>query len=571
MVNIFFDIGIVMIIATVMAYFAKFLKQPLIPAYILTGVLLGPVLGLITNTEIITTLSEIGIAFLLFIVGLEIDIRKLKNVGLVASLGGTIQIVSIFSIAFIVSLLMGFITLEAIYIALIIAFSSTMVVIKLLSDKRELDTLHGKIIVGILLLQDIVAIIALSVLLTINEFSFVALSYSLLKGVIALLIAIWVSKNIFPSLFTFAAKSQELLFISAVSISLLYSIVFNFLGFSIAIGAFVAGVSLANLPYNIEIIGKIRSLRDFFSVIFFVSLGMGLLLGTFNSILKPLIVLLLLVVVVKPLIIMFTTSFFGYKKRTSFLTSISLAQISEFSLIIVTQGFLLGHISQEIFSLTILLAIITITFTTYFVKFENALYSRFSGFLSIFDRLTDNQSELEYMPRKRRNDIILCGYNRIGYGIVNTLMRLKKSVLVVDFNPETIKNLIEQKVPCIYGDVGDTEVLERLNFKKAKMAISTVPLKSDNLLLIRTAKKENKKIVIFVTADHIQEALELYDAGADYVVLPHFLGGDHLSLLIEDFTEDMNKIIEYKIKHIQELKERHDLGLEHPSRNPNRG
>ncbi len=564
MENIFLDIGMIMIIATVLAYFAKLFKQPLIPAYILTGIILGPVLGLVTNTEVITTLSEIGIAFLLFIVGMEIDIRKLKHVGFVASFGGIIQIVSVCTIAFIISLLLGFVVLESVYVALIIAFSSTMVVIKLLSDKRELDTLHGKIIVGILLMQDIVAIIALSVLAAINEFSFVALSYSILKGVIALLFAVWISKNIFPSLFTFAAKSQELLFISAVSVSLLYSILFNYLGFSIAIGAFIAGVSLANLPYHIEIIGKIRSLRDFFSVIFFVSLGMELLLSTFNSIVKPLIILLLLVVIVKPLIIMFTTSFFGYKKRTSFLTSMSLAQISEFSLIIVTQGFLLGHISQEIFSLTILLAIVTITLTTYFVKFENVIYFRFSDLLSIFDRLTGSESELEYMPRKKRTEIILCGYNRIGYSIVKTLMRLKKNLLVVDFNPEVIKDLIKHKIPSIYGDVGDIEVLERLNFKKVKMAISTVPTKRDNMLLIRAAKKENKKIAVFVTADHIKEALELYDAGADYVVLPHFLGGEHLSLLIEDFTEDISRMIEHKINHIKELKERHTLGHEHP-------
>jgi Kef-type K+ transport system membrane component KefB/Trk K+ transport system NAD-binding subunit len=564
MESIFFEIGTVMIIATVFAYIAKFLRQPLIPAYIITGVILGPVLGLITNTEMITTLSEIGIAFLLFIVGLEMDIRKLKHVGLVASFGGIIQIVSIFTIAFIVALLFGFIVLESVYIALVIAFSSTMVVIKLLSDKKEIDTLHGKIIVGILLLQDIVAIMALSVLATLSEFSFIVLSLSILKGLIALLIALAIGKYIFPRLFTFAAKSQELLFISAVSISLLYSIFFNYLGFSIAIGAFVAGVSLANLPYNIEIIGKVRSLRDFFSVIFFVSLGMGLLFSTFDFILKPLIVMLLLVILVKPFIIMFTTSFFGYKKRTSFLTSISLAQISEFSLIIVTQGFLLGHISREIFSLTVLLAIITITLTTYFVKFENSIYYRFSNFLNIFNKLTENQTELEYMPRKRRNEIILCGYNRMGYNIVKTLIKLKKSLLVVDFNPEVIKALIEQKIPSIYGDVGDIEVLERLNFRKAKMVISTIPTKYDNLLLIRTAKKENKKIIVFVTADHIKEALELYDAGADYVVMPHFLGGEHLSLLIEDFTEDINKMIEHKIKHINELKERHTLGQEHP-------
>ncbi|MBW2975905.1 cation:proton antiporter [Candidatus Woesearchaeota archaeon] len=563
--DIFSEIALVIIIATVLAYFAKLFRQPLIPAYILTGVILGPILGLITNTEVITTLSEIGIAFLLFIVGLEIDIRKLKHVGLVASLGGIVQILSTFTLAFIVSLLLGFFVIQAAYLAIIIAFSSTMVVVKLLSDKKEIDTLHGKIIVGILLMQDIAAIIVLSVLVTLKEFSFLILFLSIVKGLIALLIAILISKLVFPSLFSFAAKSQELLFISAVSISLLYSILFNYMGFSIVIGAFIAGVSLANLPYNIEIIGKIRSLRDFFSVIFFVSLGMELLLSSFDFILKPLIIFLLLVIFAKPLIIMFTTSFFGYKKRTSFLTAISLAQISEFSLIIVSEGLLLGHINQEVFSLTVLLAIITITLTTYFVKFEDSLYSRFSGCLDFFDKMTENSTVLEYMPKKRPNEIILCGYNRIGYTIVRTLKKMKKNLLVVDFNPEVVKDLIEQKIPSIYGDVGDAEILERLDFKKAKMVISTVPTKIDNMLLIKAARKENKGITIFVTASQIKEALDLYDAGADYVVLPHFLGGEHVSLLIEEFTQDINRLIEHKVRHIKELKERHALGHEHPS------
>jgi len=301
-----------------------------------------------------------------------------------------------------------------------------MVVIKLLSDKKEIDTLHGKIVIGILLLQDIVAIIVLSILVTLNEFSFIVLILSLFKGLIALFVAVLISKYIFPPLFRFAAKSQELLFISAVAVSMLYSIIFNFLGFSIVIGAFVAGISLASLPYNIEIIGRIKPLRDFFSVIFFVSLGMTLLLSTFNLILKPLIILLLIVLIAKPLIIMFTTSFFGYKKRTSFLSAMSLAQISEFSLIIVSQGLLLGHVNQEIFSLTVLLAIITITTTTYFVKFENSIYKRFSNYLTFFDRFSENSMDLEYVPKTKKPEIILCGYDKIGYSIVKTLKKLKK-------------------------------------------------------------------------------------------------------------------------------------------------
>ena len=589
MQNIFFDIGMVIIVATVFAFIAKTLKQPLIPAYVLAGIIIGPVLGLITNTEVITTLSEIGIAFLLFIVGLEMNLRKLKDVGLVSSVGGLVQMLSIFTFTFILAVFLGFVYQEAIYLGLIIAFSSTMVVVKLLSDKRALDTLHGRIIIGFLLMQDILAILVLSILNTMDNFTFIFLVLSLVKGVVVFLVAIGASRYIFPALFEFAAKSQELLFISAVSISFLFSIIFANIGkiiifligllgvslsadmveylspgFSIAIGAFVAGITLANLPYNIEIIGKVKSLRDFFAVIFFVSLGMELFLGSFMALLKPLLIFLVLIIFLKPLITMFLCSFFGYKKRTAFSASISLAQISEFSLIIVAQGLLLGHLSQEIFSLTVILAVITIVLTSYFIKYEDRVYFKLAGVLEIFDKLTGAYGHLEYLPRKK-HEVILCGYNRIGYSIVNTLKKLKKKLLVVDFNPEVIGELIKDKVPCIYGDVGDSEILERINLKGAEMVISTVPIKRDNLLLIKKTKEQNKKAMIFVTSTQIKNALDLYDAGADYVILPHFLGGEHVSLLIEDFTSDINSIIRTKIKHIEDLKKRRTLGHGHPA------
>ncbi len=564
MANIFFEIGSIMVLATLFAYFAKFFKQPLIPAYILTGLILGPVFGIVTNAEVISNLSEIGIAFLLFIVGLEIDIRKLKHVGLVASFGGIIQIALTFAIAFFVSLAIGFFAVESAYIALMIAFSSTMVVVKLLSDRRELDTLHGKIIVGILLLQDIVAIIALSVMTTLGNFSAAFLFYSFFKGVALIAASVIISKYIFPRIFSFAAKSRELLFISAVSLSFLYSIIFSYFGFSIAVGSFIAGVSLANLPYNIEIMGRIKPLRDFFSVMFFVSLGMQLAVSSFSLILKPLISLLLLTVIAKTAIIMITTSFFGYKKRTSFLTAISLAQISEFSLILVALGLSLGHLRQEIFSLSVLLAIITIVLTTYFIKHEDAIYRGISGPLSFLDRLSWKDMESGNIAAGKNYGAILCGYNRIGYSIVKTMDKLKKKILVVDFNPEVVRHLAGKNIASIYGDIGDIEVLERLNFKKAKIIISTVPTKSDNLLLIKYARRENSKIIVFVTASQIQEALDLYDAGADYVVMPHFLGGNYVSVLIEKFDGGISRILEHKFQHIKELKERHILGQEHP-------
>ena len=562
MAQIFFDIGIIVIISTLFAYIARLLKQPLIPAYVIAGVVLGPYLGFITDVDTIKSLSEIGVAFLLFIVGLEIDIGKLKDVGLIASLGGAMQIISVFAITFIASAFMGFLTIESAYLGLIVAFSSTMVVVKLLSDKREIDTLHGRIIIGILLLQDIFAIFALSILSQ-GEFSPSALLMSISKGIIVILASYLAGKYVLQEFFKFAATSQEFLFIASISVAFLFSMLISYIGFSIAIGAFLAGIIL-NVPYNVEIIGKIKPLRDFFSVLFFVSLGMQLSLRSLNSILPPLLIFIALVIILKPLVVMALSSFFGYSKKTSFLTSLSLAQISEFSLILAAQGLILGHITQGIFSMTVVLAVVTIVLTTYFINYSEKIYRVFLPFLAVFDNMAAAYKPLEYVPGKMRNFVVLCGYNRIGYSIVRSLRKMKKSYIVVDFNPETIKKLIAEKVPCLYGDVGDIEILERLDIGEASMIISTVPDKNDNILLIQEAKKFNKKVIVFVTASQIDDALELYNAGADYVILPHFLGGEHVSLILETFGINLKKLIDNKLNHLYELKKRHLLGHQHP-------
>lgn len=566
MENIFFDIGIVIIVATLIGYMAKIIKQPFIPFYILTGFLIGPIgLGLITDINVIKTLAEIGIAFLLFVVGLELEFKRLKDIGLIASVGGTVRALIIFLLGFLIaSIFLLFNTMESIYIGFILAFSSTMVVVKLLSDKKELDTLHGRIIIGILLMEDILAILILSSLSSFTDFSPWFFLLSFFRSVILIATTIFASKFIFPTLFKFAAKSQELLFLLSVTMCFLFSMFAVMLEFSIAIGAFVAGVALANLPYNIEIIGKVKPLRDFFSVLFFVTLGMELTGMSMGKILVPLLILVAFVIVFKPLITIVLCSVFGYAIRTSFLTGISLAQTSEFGLIIILQGLVLNHISQDFFSLAVMLAVITIIFTSYLIKFDNQLYFSLSKYLKIFDKVGDNKRELKYIPINFKYDAILVGYDRIGYSIARTLRKVKKSLLVIDFNPDIIKKLIKERIPCLYGDIGDMDIIERLDIKHAQIIISTVPEKHDNLLLIKKVKETNNKAKIFVTAYNIDEALELYDNGADYVILPHFLGGDHVSLMLEDITKDISKLIRAKVSHIEELRIRKGLGHEHP-------
>ncbi len=579
--SMFLDISIVIIIATLFAYLAKKLKQPLIPAYIFAGILIGPVFGLVTDMTTISTLSELGIALMLFIVGLEMNFDRLRHVAFISTVGGLTRSLILFTFGFLIAMGIGFFRIEAIYIGIILAFSSTMVVVKLLSEKRELDTLHGRIIIGILLMEDIIAIIALSILST-STISLVGIIISLVKFGILFLIAMLGSKFILPRMFKFAAKHMEILFLLSVSVLLSFTVLSKYLGamlaymlkflpenilvlirpeLSIIIGAFLAGVMLGNLPYYVEIISRVTSLKDFFATIFFVSLGMGLVMS--KSIIRPLIIFTLFIIIVKPLITLVLCSYFGYKKRPSFLTAMSLAQISEFSLIIVAQGFLLNHISQSMLSMTVILAILTMSVSTYFINFETKIYNTFSKWLNWLDKIAGDMSQLEYMPKSKKM-VILCGYNRIGYSILKTLKGMRKNILVVDFNPEVIKDLINKKVPCLYGDVGDIETTDRLDLKKAEMVISTVPDIHNNLMIIKKTREQNNKAKIFVTTNEIEEALNLYDAGADYVILPHFLGGEHASALIRDFDKDINNIIATKVNHIKELKRRNVLGHKHP-------
>jgi CPA2 family monovalent cation:H+ antiporter-2 len=222
----------------------------------------------------------------------------------------------------------------------------------------------------------------------------------------------------------------------------------------------------------------------------------------------------------------------------------------------------MGQVSDRVFTLTIMLAISTIVLSSYILKYDSVIYSRFSNALPFLERKADKEETVE---RERKSRVIVCGYNRIGFNIVNSLQAMAKDFLVVDYNPETIKKLEANGVPCMYGDVGDVDVVEGLDFSNANMVISTVPDSTDTHLLIQKVREQNKQAALIVTASQLSEAMTFYTAGADYVILPYFLGGEHVSRLIERFNEDSINIVNERLKHIEELQLREELGHEHPS------
>jgi len=549
------EIGIILIFATILAFVVKFFRQPLVPAYILAGLILGPLgLGIIKDSESIRILSEFGIAFLLFAVGLEIDIKKLKEIGLAASLGGLLQVAFVFFAGFFIASKLGFAQFESIILGLVLAFSSTMIVIKLLSDTEQIDTLHGRIILGILLIQDLIIILVLSILSNGSQISPSIVFAAFLRGLILFVAAFLAGKYIFPKLFNFAARAKELLFLSSITVLFLFAILAHFLDFSVAIGAFIAGLALASLPYHHDIVGRVNPLKSFFATIFFTSLGMQL--TTINSafMIKALY-LILAVIILKPIIIYIIVTLFGYEKRTSFFSGLSLGQTSEFSLILIVMPFIVGAISQEVFSIVILVTIITMILTSYLIEFQYPIYLFFSPLLSIIEKIvpTKRKEDLEYTPRGHKIDVVLIGKHRMGTIFFETLNKLKKKVMVIDNNPDVVRRLLEKKIPCIYGNMSNREVLDKIKTRNLKTIISTVPSLQDSLYLIKYIKNKNKKTNVILTANHIHEARMLYNNGADYVILPHVLSGEKVATMIKKSIKNKNYFEKTKISHIKHL------------------
>ena len=551
-VTLMFDIGLIVGAATLLAYIVSIAKQPLIPAYILAGILIGPMgtkmifgSSLIADPELISAFSQLGITFLLFTVGMELDLSRLKSVGVAASLGALFQVLLTFGVTFLIALfVLSFGTLDSVYLGMVMAFSSTMVVIKILSDNDDLETLHGRIMLGILLVQDLIIITALSVLSNPGDMSPLLVGESLFKGIGLFSLAIVMSRYVFPTILRIVSSSSEVLFLTALSTAFFFSgLAFLFLGpEATAIGGFLGGLSLAVFPYNLEVSNRVKTLRDFFSVLFFVSLGMQMSIQNFfllQKLLVPILIFFGIVVLVKPILITMVVMLFGYERRTAFLSGISLAQISEFSIILALP---LGA-NSPVFLITIILAVFTIPLTSYMIEFGNRIYLPFSELLAKFEKLTPikRHHEFSHVPRGKErlsNHVVLFGAHTMGQEIINVLRKTGRDFLVIDYNPNIIRNLINCKIHCIYGDAEDMETLEKARLKNCSVLISTIPDEQDNKLLIEKIREANPKATVFVSAKSIDQALTLYDKGADYVIMLKLLAGrkvgKYLSTLLNE-------------------------------------
>jgi len=543
-------------------------KQPMIIGYIFAGIIIATIIEygffeISASSQIIGLFSKIGIAFLLFIVGLHLNPRVIKEIGASSLLIGLGQMLLTFLAGFLFSYtLLGFNFVTSSYIGIALMFSSTIIVMKILSDKRQLDSLYGKISIGILIIQDLVAVAVLMFISSTSigtSFTSLAVKGLLYSGGLIVLLFL-AGFYVLPALVRNIARSQELLFLFSIFWCFAIASLFNIAGFSIEIGALIAGVSLSVSSYSTEISSKVRPLRDFFLIIFFIILGLNINISDIGSIFVNALILSALVLILKPFILMSLMALYGHTKRNNFLVGTTLAQISEFSLIILALGVSVGHIDSGILSILTLTGIITITVSTYMINYSNEFYKKVDNFAAFFER----KNIKEERKINKSYDAILFGYNRIGFSILRSLRKIKKSYLVIDFNPDTIYDLQKFRIPCLYGDAYDSDLLEELPLDKVKLVVSTIPDFEINFLLIEEIRIANPEAIIIVRAHSIENALKLYRKGANYVLTPHFLGGEYLAKMIEIDKIPGDKYQKEREKHIRTLKEMFQRGHKHP-------
>src|SRR3989344_4055658 len=418
--TLFVELSLLVVVATLISLVMKLLKQPLVVGYIAAGILVGPyAFNILQAHQEVELFSKIGVAILLFIVGLMLNPDVMREVGKVSIVTGIGQVIFTSLIGFLIIYALGFEMITALYIGVALTFSSTIIILKLLSDKGDIQKLYGKIAIGLLLVQDVIAVVFLLIITVLGAalvttsaaFSGDVVSEILMllgKGVLIVVLLYLVSRYVLPSVLKFVAGYQEVLFIFSLAWGLGISSLFYTLGFSIEIGALAAGVTLAASPAAYEIASRMKPLRDFFIMLFFILLGSQIIISEISVLLMPAVVLSVFVLVGNPLIVFVLMNLLGYRARTSFMVGLTVAQISEFSLILVALGYSFGHVSKEIVSLVTLVGIITIAASTYLILYADRIYLWFKSVLHLF--MIRKSPTRELAPRKDQAYIIIFGY-----------------------------------------------------------------------------------------------------------------------------------------------------------------
>ncbi|HBF67199.1 MAG TPA: hypothetical protein DDW36_02120 [Candidatus Magasanikbacteria bacterium] len=533
--NIFLDISLLFAITVSIAFLVRFLRQPLMIAYIVAGIIAGPVFLNLTHggEEFFKAFAEMGVVLLLFVVGLSLNFTYLKRVGAVVIMAGIGQFVATSGLGFLlIHYVLGFPVASALYLSIAITFSSTIIVVKLLSDKNDLETVYGRYTIGLLLVQDIIAIVIMLFMTTFlkeNTSLTASLGDMASKGFALAAIIYFLSRLVLPVFLKRVAETSDFLFIFTIAWCFgVASLVYGF-GFSLEIGAVVAGISLGSSPYQFQIMSKIKPLRDFFIVLFFIILGSEMTLGQVGTLFVPFLVISLFILIAQPIILFVLFRLMKFTRRNSMLVGITAAQVSEFGFILLFTGQTLGlGLGKELAVLT-MVALFTIFVSSYLITYNEQLYRLVKPFFKMWgpDNIQQEEKKMQAIY-----DVWVVGYHRLGWKICEALKEKNVSFAVIDHNPEAIKKLKNRSIPAYFGDVADVEFLDLLALEKARLIIATIPAADDQITFFKHVRAHSQKTLLIGHLQHSRFIDDLYAAGADYVVLPHLLIGQWFSGLL---------------------------------------
>jgi Kef-type K+ transport system membrane component KefB len=524
--SVYQELAILLILAAAVGAVAVRLRQPLIVAFILVGMLAGPsAFGWVNAHSEIDLLAELGITILLFVVGLKLDLHLVRNLGPVALATGLGQLTFTIFFGYLISRGLGIEHVTALYVAIALTFSSTIIIVKLLSDKREIDSLHGRISMGFLIVQDIAVVVAMVLMSAYGagegELG-VAAGMLVLKMTAMLLGLALIMRFVLPRLLHLLARSTELLLVFAIAWGAALASLGDVAGFSKEVGAFLAGFSLASTSYREAISSRLTSLRDFMLLFFFIDLGAKLELGNLGAAIPEATILSLFVLIGNPLIVLAIMGYMGYRKRTGFLAGLTVAQISEFSIVFAALGVSLGHIDISAVGLITLVGLVTITASTYMILYSHPLYEHCKPWLGVFERKKPFREMAFEGSRKEQveAEVIVFGMGRFGGRLSRVLHAQGIRVLGVDFNPEVARASHWQEIPVRFGDAEDPVMVSTLPLDSSRWVVSTISDLDLNLALIKALRHHGYDGKVAVTAHVASDIGRLRRAGVTRILQP---------------------------------------------------
>ena len=557
----FAEVALLLVLAAGIGLFGIFLRQPLIVSFIAVGLIAGPsALDVVHSDEQIDLLSELGIAVLLFLVGIKLDVKLVRSLGAVSVMTGMGQVLFTAFFGYLIGLALGLDHVTSLYVAVALTFSSTIIIVKLLSDKREIDALHGQIALGFLIVQDLFVVLAMIVLSAIGIGAGGDAGHGggsilgvLLSGVALVATVILFVRYAADPLTERLARAPELLVIFAIALAAMFAAVGDLVGLGKEVGGLMAGVALASTAYRETIAARLAPLRDFLLLFFFIALGATLDLSLLGAHVTGAIVFSLFVLIGNPLIVLAIMGAMGYRKRTGFLAGLTVAQISEFSLIFVAMGVTLGHVTDDALGLVTMVGLVTIAASTYMITFSHQLYALFEPFLGIFERKGTPREPADFVATDDKDDkVIVFGLGRFGTAIGLRLQKRGIGVLGVDFNPLAVRRWRELGLKAKFGDATDPEFVAELPFQGTRWIVSTVPIHPTGLshedtrrTLIQLSRTAGFSGRIAAASHSAGDTEVLFGAGADMVLEPFQDAADRaVELLCGAAEEDRTDIPE---------------------------